>query len=153
PDSPAATGTPTITQMSPDNAGVAGLALFTIDGTGFAGADVTALHVFFGDTTLDPNGGLGPCEAQIGAATATEITGEVPVFCNLNVQVTVQTNIGSATTAFHYDALFAADGDGGNSFGQPGDLYIIDPFNLLWGDLGPLADTGNGTYGVTGLAF
>ena len=153
PDAPNPTGAPTIATITPDHAGATGYVLFTIDGTGFAGSDVTDLHVYFGDATPGTPQMPNPCEAQIGMATPTEITGEVPPMCDLSVVVTVTTNIGMATTAFHYDALFAADGDGGAAFGQAGDLYIIDPYAALWFDLGAIVDSAGTGYGITGLAF
>ena len=69
--------------------------------------------------------------------------------------VTVVTNKGSAavSTPFQYDALFAADGDGGGAFGSAGDLYMIDPFAQRWLDLGPLVDNAMNAYGISGLAF
>ncbi len=150
PDGPAASAAPTITMMDPTDAGFTGFDLFTITGTGFAGADVTGLTVYFGDTTdMD-------CQATVGAATATTIAGEIPPDCSLSVgvDVTVTTNLGSASTPFVYDAIFAADGDGGGSFGAGGDLYVIDPLAELSLDLGPLLeDDGMTGYGIAGLAF
>ena len=63
PDGAAATGAPTVTGITPTTSGVSGYVLFQIQGTGFAGADITSLHVYFGDTTPGTNGNLGPCEA------------------------------------------------------------------------------------------
>src|SRR5271170_3061222 len=51
PTPPGATGAPTITMITPNEAGASGNQLFEIDGTGFAGDDVTSLHVYFGPTT------------------------------------------------------------------------------------------------------
>ena len=149
PDGPGATGAPTITLLDPTDAGIAGGALFTITGTGFAGDDVTSLTVFFGDTT-DAN-----CQATVGAANATMLTGQVPEACALsvNVTVTVTTNFGSATTPFQYDILFAADGDANGNFGGVGDLYVIDPFLGASFDLGPLVDAAQTAYGIGGIAF
>ncbi len=150
PDGPAASGAPTITMMDPTDAGFTGFDLFTITGTGFAGADITSLTVYFGDTTNTD------CQATVGAATATTIAGEIPGDCSLavSVDVTVTTNLGSATTPFVYDAIFAADGDGGGSIGAGGDVYIIDPLAELSFDLGPLLeDDGMTGYGIAGLAF
>ena len=139
---------PTVATIDPPDAGISGYVLFTITGTGFAGSNVTDLHVFFGDPTNMS------CEAQVGTATATTIAGEVPPGCSLSPQVTVTvtTNLGSATIPFHYDMVFAADGDGGGSFGQGGDLYVIDPFAQLSFDLGALTDGTNG-YGLGGMDF
>src|SRR5580693_5740246 len=44
-------GTPTISMITPGEAGVMGGGPFLIDGTGFDGDNVTSLDVFFGDTT------------------------------------------------------------------------------------------------------
>jgi len=147
PDTSGPTGAPSISSITPSDAGLTGYVLFTIQGTGFAGDDISSLHVYFGDTSN------ANCEAQVGTATATTIAGEVPPACqDLNVTVTVTTNMGSATTAFHYDALFAADGDGGGNFGGYGDLYLIDPSVGLYYDMGVLNDGTNG-YGLGGMAF
>jgi len=142
-----AAGAPTIATIDPPDAGVSGNVLFTITGTGFAGSNVSSLHVYFGDTTPG-----GDCEAQVGAATSTTIAGEVPSACDLNVIVTVTTNNGSATIPFHYDALIAADGDGGGQAGAYGDLYVIDPYAQVFFDLGVMNDGTNG-YGMSGIAF
>jgi hypothetical protein len=143
--------TPTISMMTPGDDGIFGGDQFEIDGTGFAGDNVTTLSVFFGDTTnMD-------CQASIGPATSTVIVGVIPEFCDLNVAVSVITNIGTATTPFHYDAIFAADGDGGGQFGGPGgfggDVYMIDPFTGKFLDLGSLADGSGNGYGIDGMTF
>jgi hypothetical protein len=147
PDAPAAAGAPTITNITPDHAGVTGNILFEITGTNFAGDGVNSVEVYFGPEDAD-----GTCKAEIGSATATTITGEVPPFCDFNVQVEVKTNLGMATTPFHYDGLFAADGRNGGG-GPTGHLYLIDPYASLYYDLGPLQDTDMTGYGITGLAF
>jgi len=149
PDGPAASAAPTITSMDPTNTGIGGGSLFTITGTGFAGDDISTLTVFFGDTT-DSN-----CQATVGAASATMVSGEVPQACALsvNVTVTVTTNLGSATTPFQYDILFAADGDANGNSGGTGDLYVIDPFLGESFDLGPLVDANDTAYGIGGIAF
>ena len=147
PDAQGAGGAPTISKIDPSEAGLAGGGLFTITGTNLAGWDVSDLHVFFGDPTNMS------CEAKIGAATPTAIAGEVPSACDFNVVVTVQTNKGSATTPFKYDAIIAVDGDAGGVKGQEGDLYIIDPFTQQFADLGPVYDTDGFVYGISGLAF
>ncbi len=148
PDGSAAHGAPTISMMTPSEAGITGYVLFQIQGTNFAGDDVSGLHVFFGDTT-NPN-----CEAPVAAASETAIGGEVPPACALTTTttVTVVTNKGQATTSFVYDALFAADGDGGGAVGKLGNLYIIDPFAQLYYDMGTMNDGTNG-YGMNGIAF
>ena len=148
PDDAGPAGAPTVTAIDPPDTGISGLTLFTITGTGFIGSNVTSLHVFFGD----PN--TPECEAQLGAATATTISGEVPAICeDLNVTVTVTTTVGSATIPFHYDALFAADGDGGGQIGAPGDIYLIDPFTLTFVDEGLMTDSNDEEYGLSGIAF
>lgn len=149
PDGPGTTGAPTISAMTPTVSGVSGYVLFQITGTGFAGADVTDLHVFFGDTAN------ANCEAVVGAATDTILAGEVPPACDLNslnATVTVSTNKGMATTAFQYVALFAADG---TNFDQaaPGDVYVVDPYAGLSYDLGVPADTNGNSFNFEGIAF
>lgn len=143
--------TPTISMITPGDDGIFGGDQFEIDGTGFAGDNVNSLTVFFGDTT-NMN-----CQASIGPATSTVIVGVIPEFCDLNVNVSVITNIGTATTPFHYDAIFAADGDGGGQFGGPadigGDVYIIDPFTGKFLDLGSLQDASGNGYGIDGMTF
>jgi IPT/TIG domain-containing protein len=157
PDGIGTASTPTIRSITPTKAGVTGRVLFEIDGTGFAGSNVTNLHVYFGDTTAGTGGQRGPCEAEIGTATATSITGEVPPACDLNVSsVTLTTNVGTASTAFSYLGVFAADGDGGDNlnFGfSGGDMYLIDPFAGLWFDLGPMVGTDLNLWGMAGIAF
>ena len=143
-------GAPTIAQIVPPSAGIFGLVQFGIEGTGFAGDNVTDLHVFFGDTS-NPN-----CEASIGPASPTVIVGAVPFFCDFNVDVSVITNLGMATTPFHYNAIFAADGDGGAQFGGPtfgGNVYLIDPTLGFSFDLGALQDTNGNGYGIDGMTF
>jgi hypothetical protein len=143
PDAPAAHGAPTITMISPDHAGAAGLVQFTITGTNFAGADVSGLQVAFGGTMLDPTTVL---------ATETEIVGQVPGSLTMNAPVTVTTDKGTATTPFHYDALFAADGVAPNG-SAGGDLYIVDPYMSLFADLGPIQDTTGVAMGMAAIAF
>ena len=143
-------GAPTISKIDPPNAGIAGLSLFTITGTGFAGDNVSSLTVYFGNTANTA------CAATVGTATATTIAGEVPPACSLStsVTVTVTTSIGSATTPFSYEALFAADGDADSDGGTTNELYVIDPHAGLSFDLGALATAGGGSaYGFSGLAF
>jgi len=148
---------PTISLITPTKAGVTGFVLFEIDGTGFAGSNVTDLHVYFGDTTPGTGGEPGPCEAEIGTTTATSVTGEVPPACELNVSsVTLTTNVGMASIPFSYLGVFAADGDGGDNLSigsSGGDVYLIDPFAGLWFDLGPMADADLNLWGMTGIAF
>jgi hypothetical protein len=148
PDDNGIAAAPTVTSIDPPASGIAGSVLFTITGTGFAGSNVTDLHVFFGNP-VD-----GHCEAQLGAATATTISGEVPPGCTLSSSVTVSviTNLGTATIPFHYEMIFAADGDGGGSIGTAGELWVIDPVLGMSFDLGALSDGQNG-YGFTGLDF
>ncbi len=139
---------PSITSIDPPDTGVSGLTPFEIVGTGFAGDNVTSLSVFFGDTTNMA------CQAPVILATATTIAGQIPPFCDINVTITVTTNLGAATTPFHYDAIFAADGDGGGNFGGNGELWVIDPFTTTALDFGPLLDAGDdAAYGISGLAF
>ena len=141
-------GSPTISDLMTNGAGVAGGATFQIDGNGFAGDNVTETAVFFGETQ-DSN-----CLAALYQVTPTQIFGEVPQFCDINVTVTVATNVGAATTPFHYDAIFAADGEGGGNFGGAGELWIIDPFSATAFDFGPLMETTESTaYGISGIAF
>ena len=151
PDDTTVQAAPTAATIDPPAAGLTGSVLFTITGTGFAGSNVTDLHVYFGDPSNTSCNG----EAQIGTATATTIAGEVPFACSLSpsVTVTITTNLGSATLSFNYEMLFAADGDGGGSFGAGGDLYVIDPFAQLSLDLGQPADAGNNAYAFSGLDF
>jgi hypothetical protein len=66
------------------------------------------------------------------------------------VTVTVQTDQGTATTPFHYYALFAVDGD--NLYGTGGDLYVIDPVNVVSGYWSTPNDGTNG-YNFDGIAF
>ena len=152
PDAPAAHGAPTITMMTPTETGVTGNGVFQIQGTNFAGDDITDLHVYFGDTTAGQGGQLGPCEAIVAAASETFIGGQIPEACDLNVQVSVVTNKGSATTAFHYDAVYAADGVD-SDFGAGGYLWLMDPFAGFAYGAAPLVDAANNTYNVDGLAF
>jgi len=154
PDGGGTPGAPSISAITPNEAGATGYILFQITGTDLAGSDPTAVHVYFGDTTpstaQDPN----PCEAELGGIDGTTIAGEVPPMCSLStaVTVTVVTDKGQATTGFHYDALFAVDGDP-QITGASGDLYIIDPLAKLWFDLGTPADgTGNG-FSYDAIAF
>lgn len=149
PDDTTVAMAPTITMMDPAGAGIAGGGLFTITGTGFNGSNVTDLHVFFGDPT-NMN-----CEATLGAASATEVSGQIPGGCTLSpsVTVTVQTNLGSATTPFTYLMLFAADGDAGGSLFRGGDFYVVDPLAQLSFDLGGLTDANNNMYGWGGMDF
>ncbi len=157
PDSSGKASAPTISSITPTKAGVTGFVLFEIVGTGFAGSNVTDLHVYFGDTTPGTDGQPGPCEAEIGTATTTSVTGEVPPACALNVSsVTLTTNVGMASTAFSYLGVFAADGDGGDNLdlgASGGDMYLIDPFAALWFDLGPMFDTDLNLWGMAGIAF
>ena len=139
---------PTISDIMPPDTGVSGTTEFEIDGTGFAGDNVTSLTVFFGDPT-NMN-----CEAIIGPASPTLIVGEVPAFCqDINVPVRVTTNLGTATIAFHYDAIFAADGDGGGNVGFGGELWVIDPFTTTAFDFGPILDANGTDYPISGLTF
>jgi len=149
PDDMTVQAAPTATTIDPPAAGLTGSVLFTITGTGFAGSNVTDLHVFFGDPTN------ANCEAAVGTATATTIAGEVPFACSLSpsVTVTVTTNLGSTTIPFNYEMLYAADGDAGGSFGAGGDLYVIDPFAQLSFDLGQPTDAGQNGYAFSGLDF
>jgi hypothetical protein len=151
PDDTTVQAAPTATSIDPPAAGITGSVLFTITGTGFAGSNVTDLHVYFGDpTNPDCNG-----EATIGTATATTIAGEVPGACSLSpsATVTIQTNLGTTTLPFNYLMLFAADGDGGGQYGAGGDIYVIDPFAQLSLDLGGPTDADNNQYGYAGLDF
>jgi IPT/TIG domain len=145
---------PTVTKITPGEAGVMGGGPFLIDGTGFAGDNVTSLDVYFGDTT-NTN-----CEATVVLATATEISGVVPAFCDLNVTVSVTTNLGSASTAFHYDAIFGADGNEWSNIGFSqglggfgGELWVIDPFSTTAYDFGPIEDANGVDYPIGGIAF
>jgi hypothetical protein len=149
PDDNGEAAAPTVASIDPPSAGIAGSVLFTITGTGFAGTNVSDLHVFFGDPT-DMN-----CEAQLGAATATTLSGEVPSDCTLStsVTVTVQTNLGSATIPFNYEMIFAADGDGGGQFGAGGELWVLDPYLGLTFDLGQIQDADQNAFAFTGLDF
>jgi hypothetical protein len=143
--------TPTISMITPGEAGVMGGGPFLIDGTGFDGDNITSLGVFFGET-MDQN-----CEATIVLATSTEISGIVPPFCDINVTVSVITNIGTATTPFHYDAIFAADGDNvantGFEAAVGGELWVIDPFASTAYDFGAILDGSGTDYPMAGLAF
>jgi hypothetical protein len=140
--------TPTIAAIDPPNAGIAGLALFTITGTGFAGDNVTDLSVYFGDETNIA------CKATVGAANSSTIAGEIPPACSLStaVTVTVTTNLGSAAVPFEYEALFAADGDANPDAGTSNELYVIDPVAGMSFDVGKLA-TSSGAVGLSGMAF
>ena len=144
-------GTPTVSMITPGEAGVMGGGPFLIDGTGFDGDNVTSLDVYFGET-MDTN-----CEATIVLATSTEISGIVPPFCDINVTVSVITNIGTATTTFHYDAIFAADGDNaantGGELAVGGELWVVDPFAATAYDFGPILDATGTDYPMAGLAF
>jgi hypothetical protein len=141
-------GTPTIATIDPPNAGIAGLALFTISGTGFAGDNVTSLTVAFGDPSNVA------CQATIGAANATTIAGEIPPACSLStdLKVMVTTNLGSAAVPFQYEALFAADGDANPDAGTSNELYVVDPVAGMSFDIGKLATT-SGDVGLAGMAF
>jgi len=145
---------PTITMMDPAEAGISGGGLFTITGTGFVGSNVTSIDVHFGDTTDDN------CKATLGAASATTVSGQIPGGCTLSPQVTVTltTNLGSATTPFNYDMIFAGDGIGGGnafdgSFAAGGSLYVIDPFAALSFNIGTLADADGNAYSYGGMDF
>ncbi|HEY3807701.1 MAG TPA: IPT/TIG domain-containing protein [Kofleriaceae bacterium] len=137
---------PTISMITPPDAGIYGHVAFEIDGTGFAGDNVSSLAVFFGDTTNQD------CEAIIGPASPTAIVGEVPVFCALDVQVSVITNLGTATTPFHYDAVLAGEGFGGPE-GAGGALFLIDPFVGLSEELGYLSDANMNPYDFDAMDF
>ncbi|HEY1556708.1 MAG TPA: IPT/TIG domain-containing protein [Kofleriaceae bacterium] len=154
PTPPGATGAPTITAMAPTEGGISGGDLFEIQGTGFAGDDVSAIHVYFGDTTPGTGTDLGPCEALIGAPTDTIITGQVPPDCTFStsVTITVQTNLGMATTPFVYDALFAAEGDDYYN-DLPAVFYAIDPEAGTSFPLANLVDADDNTYDLDGMAF
>jgi hypothetical protein len=143
-------GAPTIAMITPTKAGAAGLEVFQIVGTNLAGVDPTMVHVYFGDTTPGTGGNLGKCEAAVAAVDDTTIAGQVPPFCGIDVTVTVHTDQGEATTAFHYLALFAVDGDNVNGTG--GDLYVIDPVNVVSGYWASPNDGTNG-YNFDGIAF
>jgi hypothetical protein len=149
PDDTGVAVAPTVASIDPPASGIAGSVLFTITGTGFAGSNVTGLHVYFGSTTQ------AGCEARVGATTATAISGEVPTDCTLSssVVVTVQTNLGSATIPFQYEMIFAADGDGGGQVGAGGKLWVIDPFLGLTFDLGQITDANQNAFGFTGMDF
>ena len=149
PDDNTVQAAPTATSIDPPAAGLTGSVLFTITGTGFAGSNVTDLHVFFGDPTN------ANCEATLGTSTATTIAGEVPFACSLSpsVTVTIQTNLGTATLPFNYLMLFAGDGDGGGSVGAGGDVYVIDPLAQLSFDLGQATDANNKPYAYSGMDF
>jgi len=143
-------GAPAISDLMVQSTGIAGGGVFEVDGTGFAGDNVTGIQVFFGDPT-NVN-----CLAALYQVAPTQIFGVVPFFCDINVNVSVSTNIGTATTPFHYDGIFAADGDGGGqaNFGFGGELWVIDPFTEQAFDFGPLLDsTGEIDYAISGLAF
>jgi hypothetical protein len=147
-DGPGTPGAPTISMMTPTEAGVGGSVLFQIVGTDLAGSDPSMVHVYFGDTTPSTAQQINPCEAEVASADSTTIAGEVPSICgDFVTTVTVTTDKGMASTAFHYDALFAVEGEGGG-----GELYLIDPFSELWGDLGPVNDGAN-TYKLDAIAF
>lgn len=145
-------GTPSIMMISPNEWGVTGGTVFQIVGTSLAGSDPTQVHVYFGDTTAGTGGNLGPCEALVASADDTTIAGEIPFACDLNVTVTVQTDKGTATVPFHYDAVFLADGYD-YDFQQDGALWVMDPVNGMVWSAGALADAANGTYQLEGLAF
>jgi hypothetical protein len=154
PDGSGPTAAPAITGMTPDHAGITGNTLFQIKGTGFAGSDVTDLHVYFGDTTPSTQQAPNPCEAVVGAATGDTIAGQVPGYCfnptTLALSVTVTTNKGMATTPFHYDTLYAADSSSGTA-----QLWMIDPYASLFFPLGTVTDATDGftQYGLASLAF
>ncbi|HSN29685.1 MAG TPA: IPT/TIG domain-containing protein [Kofleriaceae bacterium] len=157
PDDNTVAAAPTITMMDPAAAGISGGGLFTITGTGFNGSNVTDLHVFFGDPT-NMN-----CEATLGAASATQVSGEIPVGCSLSASVTVtlQTNLGSATTPFNYIMIFAGDGVGGGiladqtnqSYLLGGSLYVIDPFAGRSFSLVTPTDANSDAYSYGGMDF
>ena len=154
PDDNTVAAAPTISMMDPVEAGISGGGLFTITGTGFNGSNVTDLHVFFGDPT-DAN-----CEATLGAASATQLSGQVPFACSLSpsVTVTVTTNVGSATTPFNYDMIFAGDGLGGanvfdNTVVDGGSVYVIDPFAAKSFSLGTPTDADGNAYSYGGMDF
>jgi hypothetical protein len=153
PDGPGAVGAPTISGMTPTEAGATGFVLFQIAGTNLAGSDQSMLHVYFGDITPGTAQNPNPCEAEWASADDTSIGGEVPPMCTLStsVTVTVVTDKGMATTPFHYDALFAVDGDPTQT-GAGSSLYVIDPFAALWMDFGPPND-GTNTFSFDSLAF
>jgi hypothetical protein len=149
PDDTTVQAAPTAASIDPPAAGLTGSVLFTITGTGFAGSNVTDLHVFFGDPTN------ASCEATLGTATATTIAGEVPSACSLSpsVTVTITTNLGSTTVPFNYLMVFAAEGDGGGANGLGGDVYVIDPFAQLSFDLGQPTDPNGKAFAYSGLDF
>jgi hypothetical protein len=134
-------GAPTISATTPDHAGISGGVIYTIQGHGFTGADVTGLSVKFG--TVD---------ASFTLATESAIVGVVPPGVAVTAPITVTTSKGTATSPFQYDALIAADGEdysGGNG-------YLVDPTNGRWVDLGSLTSVVAGTpagLNITALAF
>jgi len=148
PDVPPTGAAPTITSITPDHAGLSGLAadaqsgvLFAIDGTGFADPNAGEVHVLFGDV-----------EAAAVVVDDHTITGWIPANDKIVAPVTVKDDNGMASTAFAYDALIGGDGrDAG------GKLYLIDPTNGLSLALGPIMgkDDANAdvNMGVSGLAF
>jgi len=141
-------GAPTVSAIAPPDAGIYGGRPFKITGTNF---DDTA-QVFFGDTTKPS------CQAAVSKITSTEIDGEIPSFCALNVNVSVITSAGMATTPFHYDALFAAEGDGGGNSGGVGkslneEVYLLDPQVDVSVDLGSLTNGNALPYGIDAWTF
>ena len=90
-------GAPTISMITPGDTGYVGGGAFEIDGTNFMGDGISSLTVAFGQ-----DGSGSDCTAVAAAASPTAIVGTVPEICNLfDVLVTVTTNNGSASTAFH----------------------------------------------------
>ncbi len=149
PDGPAAHGAPTITAITPPDAGIAGVVQFTITGTNFAGDDVSGLAVDFGGIQVDPTSLV---------ASETSIAGTIPAGITqtgilVNAPVTVTTNKGSAMVAFQYDVVIAADSvafDGSDG----GELWLMDPWLGLFGHLHTLTDANTTTpMGMVGIAF
>ena len=139
---------PTIASIDPPEAGAFGGTPFKLTGTGFT-ADA---QVFFGDVATPA------CQAVLASVASTEIDGTVPTFCGFNVTVSVVTAAGTATTPFHYDALFAAEGDADGSVagvgsGQDTRVFLLDPTTDAFVDLGELANANDQAYGIDAWTF
>jgi hypothetical protein len=72
---------------------------------------------------------------------------------DINVTVTVTTSTGTATAPFHYDGIWAADGDGGGTEGIGGELWLIDPYTAQAFDFGPILDANGTDYPISGMTF
>ncbi len=125
---------PTIMSIDPVDDLVGGGATFTLTGTGFRGGTNS---VMFGDVP-----------ASFMVKSDSEITGTVPRGLTKHVDVKVTTRNGSASTAFTYVGLYAAQGTG-----LAGNLFLLDPRDGSALVIGPIKNTAGTAFAVTGMEF